>query len=49
MENKERENANTNPRRANAGKCVERLEMKFGGKKYDTQLKITRENRFFYA
>ena len=49
MENKERENANKNPIRANAGKCVERLEMKFGGKKYDTQLNSTRENRFLNA
>ena len=37
METKERENTNTSPRRANAGKGVERLEMKFGGKTYDTQ------------
>ena len=37
MEAKYRENTNTSPRRANAGKGVERLEMKFGGKTYDTQ------------
>ena len=38
LETKERENTNTIPRRANAGKMVECLEMKFGGKTYDTQL-----------
>ena len=37
MESKERENTNTRPIRANAGKGVERLEMKFGRKTYDTQ------------
>ena len=36
METKERENANTRPRRANSVKGVEHLELKFGGKKYDT-------------
>ena len=37
LETKERENTNTRPRRDNAGKGVERLEIKFGGKTYDTQ------------
>ena len=37
METKECENTNTRPRSANAGKWVERLEMKFRGKTYDTQ------------
>ena len=40
METKELENTNTRPRRANAGKWVERLEMNFGGKTYDTQFTI---------
>ena len=38
METKERENTNTSPRSSNAGKRVEHLEMKFGGKTYDAQL-----------
>ena len=38
METKESENKNTRIRRANVGKGVERLYMKFGGKTYDTQL-----------
>ena len=33
LETKGRENTNTSPIRANTGKGVERLEMKFGGKK----------------
>ena len=33
LETKEHENTNTRPRRANIGKGVDRLEMKFGGKK----------------
>ena len=37
LETKEQENTNTRPRRANSGKGVERPEMKFGGKTYDTQ------------
>ena len=37
LETKERENTNTSPRRANAGKGFDRLEMKFGGKTCDTQ------------
>ena len=41
METKERENTNTRPKRANAGKGVERLEIKFRGKKYGTQFTST--------
>ena len=37
METKESENTNTRPGRANAGKRVDRLEMKFGGESYNTQ------------
>ena len=37
LETNEREKKNTRPRRANAGKWVERLEMNLGGKTYDTQ------------
>ena len=37
METKERENTNTRPRSANAGKRVERLKMNFGVKTYDNQ------------
>ena len=37
LETKEHKNTNTRPIRANSGKGVEILEMKFGGKKYDTQ------------
>ena len=33
------------PRRENSGKGVERLEMRFGGKKYDTQFTRTGNNR----
>ena len=36
MEIKECKNTNTSPKRENAGKGVEFLEMKFGRKKYDT-------------
>ena len=46
LETKERENTNTRPRRDNSGKGVERLEIKFGGKTYDTQLSAsTGENK----
>ena len=48
METKERENTNTSPRRANAGKGVERLEMKFGGKTYDTQFATSTGERKKY-
>ena len=41
METKEHENTNTRPRRANAGKCVDRTGMNFGGLKYDTQFAST--------
>ena len=41
MEAKECENKNTRPRIANAGKSGERLKLKFGGKKYDTQFTST--------
>ena len=37
LETKERENTNTGPIKANAGKLVERLKMNFGGETYDTQ------------
>ena len=45
METKEGENMNRIPRRENSGKGVERLEMRFGGKKYDTQFTRTGNNR----
>ena len=45
METKDSENMNTRPIRANTGKGVERLEMKFGGKKYDTQFTSSRKKR----
>ena len=38
METKKLENTNTSPSRANAGKGVEHLGMKFGDKTYDNQL-----------
>ena len=41
MGNKERKDTSISPRRANAVKGVERLEMIFGGKKYDTQFTST--------
>ena len=47
METKERENKNTRPRMDNAGKVVERLEIKFGVKKYDTQFIITGKKKTF--
>ena len=37
---KERENISTMPRRANSVKGVERLKMKFMGKKYGAQFNI---------
>ena len=37
METKDHENTNTNPIRVNVLKEVERLDMNFGGKIYDTQ------------
>ena len=37
LEAKDSENTNTRPRRSNAGKRVERLEINFCGGKYDTQ------------
>ena len=40
VEVKERENISTMPRRANSVKGVERLKMKFMGKKYDAQFNI---------
>ena len=47
METKERGNTNTRPRRANAVKCVERLEMNLGGNKYNTQLTRTgKKNKY---
>ena len=45
METKEHEDTKTRPRRLNTGKGVERLEMKFGGKKYDTQFTSTGKNK----
>ena len=49
MRNNERENTNTRPRRSNAGKWVEILEMNFGGKTYDTQFTTsTGEKKQFY-
>ena len=41
LETKARENINKKPRREDSGKGVEHLDMKFGGKKYDTQFTIT--------
>ena len=49
LETKEHENTNTRPRRANVGKGVDRLEMKFGGGKYDTQFTTsTREKKKYF-
>ena len=46
METKERENTNTRPRMVNAGKGVDCLEMKFGGKTYYTKFTTsTGENK----
>ena len=45
MEDKDCENMNTIPRRSNAGKGVDHLKMKFGGKKYDTQFTSTGKKR----
>ena len=41
MESKERENTNTSLRISNTGNVFECLDMKFGGKKYETQLTST--------
>ena len=48
METKEHEDTKTRPRRPNTGKGVERLEMKFGGKKYDTQFTSTGNMRKYF-
>ena len=40
MKTKEREKTNKTTIRENAGKCVERLDMKIVGKKYNTQFNI---------
>ena len=49
METKEHENTNTRPKGANVGKGVDRLEMKFGGGKYDTQFTTsTREKKKYF-
>ena len=49
METKERENTKTRRRRANTGKRSESLEMKFGGKTYDTQFTTsTREKKQYF-
>ena len=45
MDTKDRKNTNTIPRRVNAGRGVERLNIKFGGKKYDTQFTSTGKKR----
>ena len=47
METNERENTNIRQRRANSGKGVERIEMKYVGKKYDTQFISTEKNNFY--
>ena len=48
METKERKNMITRPRKANVGKCVEHLEMKFVGNKYDTEFTSTEiKKRYF--
>ena len=49
VENKEQKNTNTIPIRANAGNSVERLEMKFGGDKYDTQFTSIGKKKNIYA
>ena len=41
METKARENTNKKPRREHSRKGVEHLDMKFVGKKYDTQFTST--------
>ena len=45
METKGRENTITRPRRANTGKVIDSLDIKFGGKKYDTQFTSTGKKR----
>ena len=45
METEECENTNIRKRRANSGKGVERLKMKFGGKTYDTQFTTSTEKK----
>ena len=41
METNERENMNIMSRRENSGKVIDRLDIKFGGNKYDTQFTRT--------
>ena len=49
LDTKESENTNTRPRKANVGKGVDSLEMKFGGGKYDTQFTTsTREKKKYF-
>ena len=48
METKERKNTNIIPRRKNAGNSVERIGMKFGEKKYNTQFTSTGKKIFVY-
>ena len=48
IETKERENRNKMPRRANSGKGADRLNMKFGGSKYDTQFTSTGNKILFF-
>ena len=48
METNERENTSKSPRISNAGKSVECIKMKFGGKKYDIQFSSTgKKKRYF--
>ena len=48
METKDHENTNTRPRTANSVKYVDNLEMKFGGKKYDTQFTRTVKKKKYF-
>ena len=48
METKERENTKKMTLRENSGKYVERLDMKFLGKKYETQLTSTGKKRKYF-
>ena len=48
METKKRENKNTRPIRSNTGKGVERLEMNFRGKTYDTQFTTSNGEIYIY-
>ena len=45
METKKSKNTNKSPKREKAGKCVDNLKTKFGGKKCDTQFSSTGQKK----